>query len=112
MFRRMFVSAVIGAILGYAASKLLFLQWLTLIPWGLAALVIGYFSATRQESILAGLAYGFLLGFIFMLAGYSGADPVITKVPFFVLLGIISAVCGAILAFLGQVLRRLLIRNP
>ena len=109
---KLFLSAVIGGILGYAASRFLFLQWLTLIPWGLAALLVGYFSTTRRQSVLNGIAFGFFMGFIFMAAGYTGNDPIITKIPFFASLGIVSAACGALASVVGHMLNRRRVAKP
>lgn len=73
------VSAIIGMLLGFLASKMLFLQWITLIPWGLAGLVVGYVSNSRKQSVINGGSYGFLLGFVFMMGQYTGHDPLPPK---------------------------------
>jgi hypothetical protein len=38
------------------------------------------------KAIAAGAVYGFVLCFTFTLAGYGGAAPAITRVPFFIVL--------------------------
>ncbi|HVT00748.1 MAG TPA: hypothetical protein VHE53_00765 [Patescibacteria group bacterium] len=102
--KRILITGILGIILGFLATKVLTLQVLTVIPWGLAALIIGYLSNNRKESIKNGLAYGFFLGFVFMVANYNGADPVATKIPFFVLMGVVSAVFGAVLSIIGNLI--------
>ncbi|PYO65305.1 MAG: hypothetical protein DMD69_17905 [Gemmatimonadetes bacterium] len=100
-----FASAVVvGLLLGWAAAHALFLHWWTLVPWGLAALALGY-RAGRGEAAIAGALYGFVLCFTFTLAGYGGAAPVVSRVPFFTLLGLVGALCGLVLALLGVLLR-------
>ena len=74
------------------------------MPWGLAALALGY-RAGRGEAAIAGALYGFVLCFTFTLAGYAGAAPVVSRVPFFTLLGLVGALCGLVLALLGVLLR-------
>ena len=101
----LFISIVVGIVLGFISSRLLFLQGLTLLPWGITALLIGYFSKSQRLALINGLGYGFFLGFIFILAGYTGSEPVITKMQFFVLLGIVSAICGAVLSFISHLIR-------
>jgi len=100
-----FASAVVvGLLLGWAAAHALFLHWWTLVPWGLGALALGY-RAGRGEAATAGALYGFVLCFTFTLAGYTGAAPVVSRVPFFTLLGLVGALCGLVLALLGVLLR-------
>lgn len=106
MARGLIGSAIVGIILGFVASKMLFLQWATLLPWGVAGLIIGLFGKTKKEAALLGAVYGFCLGFVFMLSGYQGKDPVITKVPPFIILGIVSSVFGSILSLLASLFKK------
>jgi len=49
-----FASAILaGLLLGWGAAHALFLHWWTLVPWGLAALALGY-RASRGEGAIAG----------------------------------------------------------
>jgi hypothetical protein len=101
---RIAVPIGLGLLLGWAASHALFLGGWTLLPWGAAALGLGYWLGKRG-AMLAGALYGFALSFVFMLAGYTGAAPVATRVPFFALLGLFGAICGLVLALLGARLK-------
>ena len=97
---------IVGALLGVIGSRYLIVgSALSLIPWGIAGFLIGYWSDTRRQSILNGGLYGFVLSFVFMLSGYSGSEPVISRFPFFALLGLFGAVCGLILGWIGYFLR-------
>jgi hypothetical protein len=80
---------------------MLFLQWFTLVPWAIAGLALGY-RANRREAVISGAAYGFVLSFVFMAAGYTGDRLLITRVPFFALLGLFGALCGLVLAWVGS----------
>ncbi|HEX7619590.1 MAG TPA: hypothetical protein VF359_00145 [Anaerolineales bacterium] len=94
-------SIVVGALLGIIGARYLFVgSWLTLIPWTIAGLAIGYWGQ-RRESIINGGIYGFTLAFVFMIAGYSGSASLISRLPFFALLGVVGGICGLILGFLG-----------
>ena len=100
-----FASAVlVGLLLGWAAAHALFLHWWTLVPWGLAALALGY-RAGRGEAAIAGALYGFVLCFAFTLASYAGAAPAVSRVPFFTVMGLVGALCGLVLALFGALLR-------
>ena len=100
---RVGTAVALGLLLGWAATHSLSLQWWTLVPWGLAAVALGY-RANRARATIAGALYGFVLCFVFTLAGYGGAAPAITRLPFFTALGLVGAVCGVLLALLGSVL--------
>ena len=102
---RIAVPIALGGLLGWAASHALSLGWWTLIPWGAAGLALGYWIGKRG-AMLAGALYGFILSFVFMLAGYTGAAPVATRIPFFALLGLFGAICGLVLAALGARFKR------
>jgi hypothetical protein len=92
----------VGVVLGFLASRLLFLQWATLIPWAVAGLAVGAIGRDRREAVIAGAVYGFALGFTFMIFGYNGTDPVAAKLPFFAILGVVSAAFGVALGLVGR----------
>jgi len=96
-----FVSAIVlGFLLAWGAAHAMFLQWWTLVPWGLVGVALGY-RATRGRAMIAGALYGFVLCFMFTLLGYGGAAPAMRQVPFFTVFGLIGALCGLLLALLG-----------
>lgn len=47
------------------------------------------------------MIYGFVLGFTFMAVDDSGTVPVAGKLPFFAVIGVVSAFAGAVAAFVG-----------
>ena len=102
MAERSGVAIALGVMLGFLGSRLLFLGWATLIPWGIAGLVVGAISQDRRQALAGGAAYGFVLGFTFTAAGYGGADPLLSKVPFFAVLGLVSAAFGIALSLGGH----------
>ena len=110
-----FASAILaGLLLGWGAAHALFLHWWTLVPWGLAALALGY-RAGKGEGAIAGALYGFVLCFVFTLATYGGAAPAITRVPFVTALGLVGALCGLLVALVGAFLmpgRRAPVESP
>ena len=91
MAERLAGAAALAVMLGFLGSRLPFLQWATLVPWGVAALVVGGISQDRRQALLSVAAYGFALGSSFMAAGYSGADPLLGKVGVFAIVGVVCA---------------------
>src|SRR5437899_10440452 len=96
---RLAAAGALALLLGWAAAHGLSLQWWTLVPWGLAAVALGY-RANRATAVVAGALYGFVLCFVFTLATYGGAAPAITLVPFFEVLVRVCPLCGLLVAVL------------
>jgi hypothetical protein len=102
---KLLASIVAGSLLGIIGSRYLFIgSWLSLIPWTIAGLAIGYWSQKR-ESLINGGAYGFALAFVFMIAGYTGSASLISRLPFFAGLGVVGGLCGLVLGLLGFVIK-------
>lgn len=90
-----------GAILGVLGARFLFVgSWLNLIPWSIAGFALGCWG-TRNEAMVNGVVYGFVLCFIFMAAGYSGKFSLVSRVPFFAVLGVFGSACGLALGLAG-----------
>ena len=108
---KLIIAGIVGIILGFAGSRFLFVgSFLSLVPWTIVGLLLGLWSANTKDALLNGGVYGFLLSFVFLLAGYTGSESVLTRLPFFIGLGIFGAICGLVLALLGMVGRRLVKR--
>src|SRR5690349_9145779 len=88
-----------GAVVGLAGANATTLGFWTLLPWALGGFVTGY--VVRRRPALTGAVYGFALSFTFMISVYTGAASVTSKVPYFLLLGLVGAACGAVLAAIG-----------
>ena len=105
------VSVLVGAALGVISSRVLFVgSCLTLLPWGLAGLLLGAWCEPRQWTWI-GVIYGFSVSFVFLASGYSGSASFISRVPFFAALAVFGAACGLALAFLGYSARKLALKR-
>jgi hypothetical protein len=102
---QLIASLVLGVLLGILGGRFLFVgSWLSLIPWTLGGLLLGYW-AGRKRWASVGAAYGFALLYAFMVAGYSGAASLVSRLPFFALIGLAGAVYGVIVAWAAARLR-------
>lgn len=92
-------SIVIGIILGLIGGPV----WI-LVPWGVAAIIIGYFSRKGKAAIINGAVFAFLTSFIFLVKGYTGVMHVYTKFPGFFALSLFGALLGLIASFGGYII--------
>jgi hypothetical protein len=98
---KVIVSILAGGILGLIGARYLFVgSWLSLIPWGIVGLLIGYWSQKR-EWLVNGICYGFTITFVLMVTGYAGNASLISRIPFFAMLGLIGGLCGLVLGLMG-----------
>ena len=58
-----------------------------------------------------GALFGFVLAFSFMVSGYSGAEPLMGRLPAFAALGLVGAACGVLLGLLGAILGKTVRRS-
>ena len=103
------VAAVVGIACGLVSlTRLLAGQWINLIVWGLAGVVLGWYTSGRRLILWAGIVFGVCLTLSFLLAGFQGSPD---KLPGFLLLtlglSVVGAVAGVATVFVGARLRRL-----
>lgn len=91
------ISLLTGAIVGYFKGPVF-----VLAIWALIGLALGAYSVGRKASILNGAAFGFAVSYVFMVSGYTGADPLSTKLAPFLLFGVFGSICGLLLGLLGN----------
>lgn len=109
---RFLIVGILGALLGVINSRFIFVgSGISLIPWGILGLFVGWMARSKKEALLSGIVYGFVLSFAFMATGYTGSAPFVTRIPFFTILGLFGALCGAILGIVGLLLKNLLIKK-
>lgn len=94
------IAAGVGAVLGVLGAHATVLDGWTLLPWAVAGAIVGY--TTRRRPVIAGAVYGFVLAFVFMLDVYTGKASLLSRAPYFALLGVIGAICGVIVAAAGR----------
>jgi hypothetical protein len=109
---RIFVAIFLGAVLGGLLAKFIFdgSAW-NLILWAVTGIGIGIFARSKKEAGVSGALYGFVLSFLFMVRGYQGTAPLVTRFAPFAVLGLFGAVCGTVLGLIGSVTMRLFIKE-
>ena len=95
-----------AVLLGFLCLKIRLHGWLNLIPWTIAALIIGYMSKTKKASLINGAVFGYFLFASYIFFGYRGdtaPGPYATFLLFtigFSLIGAFAGLIGSYLAFL------------
>ena len=106
------VAVVVGAALGWLAARVVLVgSGLSLVPWALAGLALGACCRSTPRAALVGACFGFVLAFTFMVAGYDGDDPFTDVLVPVLLLGLVGAVCGTVLAVVGRLGKQVLMRS-
>jgi uncharacterized membrane protein len=96
------LAAVVGIVCGFLSTHALNIGWLNLVFWGAAGIALGYFSATKKDTLLVGAIYGFFLSISFLFSGFQGAPDKFAGFALFSLgLSIIGALGGLVSAFVG-----------
>ncbi|MCU6480652.1 MULTISPECIES: hypothetical protein [Arthrobacter] len=100
------LAAALGALLGLIGARYIFVgSALSLVPWGLAALIIGLLSKTWATAASRSALFGFCLAGTFMLAGYQGTVPVTNHLIPFAIIGLVGALCAIAGATVGRLVR-------
>jgi len=103
---KLFIMAVaIG--LSFLSYKLIN-GWYNVIPWAIAALLIGYFSGSRRMAIINGAIFGYILFLVYILLGYQGKTDtasIVKFIAFNLLFSLAGAIAGVIGAFMGDWLK-------
>ncbi len=109
--KKTIAALILGSVLGIVGARYLFVgSWLNLIPWGIAGLAIGSLGS-KNEAFVNGVTYGFVLVFVFMIAGYTGTYSLASRLPFFAFLGVVGSVCGLLLGLIGFYIKSRLVKK-
>ena len=93
----------VGALLGVLGARVVLVgSGLSLIPWAIAGPALGVCCRSGRETVGAGAVFGFALAFTFMTTGYDGSAALHTRLLPFAALGLVGAICGAVLTAVGH----------
>ena len=97
---------VAGAALLGALSNYFITGWYNIIPWAVAALLVGFASDTRRNAIIYGAVFGYVLFLVYIGLGYGGKTDAASMVKFllfdagFSLVGGVAGLVGSVSSFL------------
>jgi len=83
--------------------------WYDVFPWAVVALIIGYTSNSRRDSIINGAIFGYVLFLVYIFLGYknkTGIEGMIRFILFDMLFNLVGAICGAVGAYLGNLVKK------
>ena len=92
-----------------AVSNYFIFGWYNIIPWALAALLIGFLTRSQKESLILGAFFGYFLFFVYIILGYCGKTDLQSFVKFIafdILFSLLGSLAGVIGAFIGNFGRR------
>jgi hypothetical protein len=105
---RLIVVVVSAIALGLLGARIVLVgSWLSLIPWGIACLVIGLATRTWRATLILGAVFGVTVVFAFEIFGYQSTAPLARAVPLFALISVVGGVAAAAGAAAGHALRML-----
>jgi hypothetical protein len=100
---------IIAAILLGIGSFYFINGWYNVIPWIIAALIIGYVSFGQKDIIMNGALFGYFLFVVYIFVGYSGnrdSSSMVKIISFSLLFSFVGAIAGVAGAFIGNWLRQ------
>ena len=100
-----YVAVLVAILVGFVVGWIGGLVYV-LIPWAIIGLIIGFVSSSKKAALINGAVYGFVLSYVFMVHGYTGKDPLSSKLLPFFAFGIFGAICGLVLALAGRLAHR------
>jgi hypothetical protein len=74
--------------------------WYDVFPWAIAALITGYTSENRRDSIINGAILGYFIVLAYIFAGYKGKTDARSMVNF-ILLNVLFSLVGSIVCATG-----------
>jgi len=102
------IMSLLGVALGIATYYFMY-GWYDVFPWAVVALIIGYTSNIRRDSIINGSVFGYVLFLVYVFLGYknkTGIEGMIRFVVFDMLFSLVGAICGAVGAYLGNLVKK------
>jgi len=105
MYRLFKIGIIAFAIFLALISHYVFPGWVSIIPWAILALILGYLSLTWKLAIKNGAFYGYFLFITYILIGYNGnmdragITRIILFSVFFSLIGALAGISGALMGF-------------
>jgi len=105
------ILVIVGAAVLLAAISNYFIAgWHNIIPWIIAALLVGWLSDTRRNSIIYGALFGYALFLVYIWLGYNGKTDSGSMVKFALFdfgFSLLRGVAGLVGALMGNWLKKI-----
>ena len=108
------IAIILTSLLLGIISFYLFVGWYNIIPWTIVALLIGYLTSKRKDTIINGALFGYFLFLTYIITGYKGnmdKSSVVKFVLFLILFSLIGAIAGIIGALIGNFIRKKVVNS-
>jgi hypothetical protein len=105
---------IAGAILLGVFSNFYIVGWYNIIPWIIAALIIGYLSKGRKDTMINGALFGYFLFVAYILSGYNGKTDTVSILKFILFclaFSLLGAAAGLVGTFIGNFIRSKIIKG-
>ena len=106
---KIFVIIAAAALLA-ALSNYFIAGWYNIIPWAIAALLVGFLSDSRRYSIIYGAVFGYVLFLGYIWLGYNGKTDTGSIIKFLVFdvgFSLVGGVAGIVGAVIGNWLKKI-----
>src|ERR1039457_7326253 len=66
------VIVIFSVLLGFLCIRLKLHGWLNILPWSISALIVGYISLNKRDSLINGAVLGYFIFVSYIFFGYKG----------------------------------------
>ena len=91
---------IFAILLGFLCIRLRLHGWLNILPWSISALIVGYISLNKKNSLINGAVFGYFLFVSYIFFGYKG-DTELTQYSRFIVFALLFSFAGAISGLIG-----------
>ena len=103
------VIVIFSVLLGFLCIRLKLHGWLNILPWSISALIVGYISLNKRESLINGAILGYFIFVSYIFFGYKGNTELSQYsrfIIFMLLFSFIGALSGLIGSYIGYLIHK------
>jgi hypothetical protein len=103
------VIVIFSVLLGFLCIRLKLHGWLNILPWSISALIVGYISLNKRDSLINGAVLGYFIFVSYIFFGYKGNTELSQYSRFMIfmlLFSFIGALSGLIGSYIGYLIHK------
>lgn|ERR1017187_1420678 len=103
------VIVIFSVLLGFLCIRLKLHGWLNILPWSISALIVGYISLNKRDSLINGAVLGYFIFVSYIFFGYKGNTELSQYsrfIIFMLLFSFIGALSGLIGSYIGYLIHK------